>query len=118
MKMKYVIYFLVSFLIVYLFYLLTVVLQKKKMDKFKNSNQIQFFVKRYKLDIDKINIVKFTHLLAISNAFIVATTFTITFLVDNFILQMLVGFLILLPLMLIIYSLIGKYYVRKGCVLK
>lgn len=118
MKVKYVVYFIVSFLIVYLFYLITVVLQKKKMEKFKTSNQIMFFVKRYKLDINKINMTKFTNLLGLSNAFIVSTAFMTTFLVDNFILQLLAGFLVLLPLMIIIYSLIGKYYVRKGCVLK
>ena len=55
--------FIISFLIVYLFYLLTVILQTKKYEKFKKSNQVLYFVKKYKIDINKINMKKFTNLL-------------------------------------------------------
>lgn len=111
-----IIIFLIVFAIIYLFYLISVILQKSKMDKFKKSNQVMFFVKRYNLDVDKIDMTKFTNVLGLANAFIIATAFLSTYLVDNFILQLLVGFLVLLPLMLIVYSLIGKFY--KGSIKK
>ena len=109
-------YFLIAFFLVYLFYLVTVVLQKKRMDKFKTSNQILYFVKRYKLDVNKIDMTRFTNTLGLANAFIVATAFITTFLVDNYLLMLLVGLIVLIPLILIIYHIIGKIYIRKGCV--
>lgn len=110
-------YFLIAFLIVYLFYLVTVVLQKKRMDNFKKSNQVLYFVKRYKLDVNKLNMTRFTNTLGLANAFIVATAFMTTFLVENYILMLLVGFIVLIPLILIVYHIIGKIYIRKGCVI-
>ena len=111
--MNYIIVYLIAFTIIYLFYLFAVVLQKKRMDKFKKSHQIMFFVNRYKLDIDKINIRKFTHLLALVNAFIMATAFIAMYLVDNLLLQFLIGLAVLFPLLLLCYHIVGKIYQRK-----
>lgn len=111
--MNYVVYFLLAFIFVYLFYFLTVVLQKKKYDKFKKSNQVMYFVNRYKIDPDKLNMKTFTNLLGITNAFIIATAFMATFLVQNFILQLVVGLVVLIPLMLLMYHFIGRYYQKK-----
>ena len=75
--MIYFIFFIAAFLIVYLFYFLTVILQKKKYDKFKKSNQVMYFVNRYKLDINKINITLIIHFLMTSllkNSFILNKT--------------------------------------------
>ncbi len=113
----YFIIYLISFAIIYLFYLTTVILQKSKIEKFKKSNQVMFFVKRFNLDLNKINITKFMNVIALSNAFIISTAFMTTYLVKNFVLQLLVGFLTLIPLLVICYSLIGKYYIKKGCVM-
>lgn len=104
--------FIISFLIVYLFYLLTVILQTKKYEKFKKSNQVLYFVKKYKIDINKINMKKFTNLLALSNSLIISIAFSATFLVDNFILQLLIGLIVLIPLIFIFYKLLGNYLKR------
>ncbi|MEG2322019.1 MAG: hypothetical protein RSB71_00820 [Bacilli bacterium] len=112
--MKYLVFFLIGFVIVYLFYLFTVILQTKRMSKFKKSNQVIFFVKKYGLDVDKLNMKKFTNLLGLTNSFIVATAFTATLLVDNFILGMVVGLIVLVPLMLFCYYLLGNYFKKEG----
>ena len=104
--------FIISFLIVYLFYLLTVILQTKKYEKFKKSNQVLYFVKKYKIDINKINMKKFTNLLALSNSLIISIAFCATFLVDNFILLLLIGLIVLIPLIFIFYKLLGNYLKR------
>jgi len=106
------IYFLVSFVVVYLFYLFTVILQKKRYDKFKKSNQVLYFVKIYKLDVDKIDMFKFTNILGLANAFIMGLTFTIICMFENIIIQLLIALVILLPLMFLFYHLIGKYFKR------
>lgn len=111
--MNYVIYFLLAFIIVYLFYFVTVIIQKKKYNKFKKSNQVMYFVRRYKINPDKLNMAVFTNVLGLTNAFIIAAAFVPTFLVNNFILQLLIGLVVLIPLMLITYHIIGKHYQKK-----
>lgn len=112
--MKYMVIFLISFSLVYLFYLLTVIIRKKKTSKFLQSNQVMYFVKRYNLDVNKININQFMQTISITNSFIVSVAFTFTFLTDHFLLGMLIGLVVLIPLMLICYSLIGNYYKKEG----
>ena len=105
--------FIISFLIVYLFYLFTVILQTKKYEKFKKSNQVMYFVNRYKINVNKINMKKFTNILGLTNSLIISIAFTSTFLVENLILQLLVGLIVLIPLIFVFYSLIGNYLKRK-----
>ncbi len=111
--MIYLMAFIISFLFIYLFYFLTVIIQRKKHEKFKKSNQVMYFVKRYKLDINKIDIKQFVNIISVANSLIIAIAFTSTFLVENIFLQLLVGLLVLIPLLLIIYDFIGKYLKRK-----
>ena len=106
--------FVISFLIVYLFYLFTVILQTKRYDKFKKSNQVMYFVNKYKIIIDKLNMKKFTNILGLTNALIISIAFTATFLVENIFLQLLVGLIVLIPLIFIFYGLIGNY-LKKEC---
>ena len=106
--MKYLIIFVVSFILVYFFYLVTVILQSKKINKFKKSNQVMYFVNRYKLDINKIKMKRFMNTIALTNSFIVALAFTATFLNDNIYIGMVIGLIVLIPLMLISYDIIGK----------
>lgn len=112
-RMNYVIYFVLAFVLVYLFYLFTVILQKKKYDKFKKSNQVMYFVNRYKINPNQLNMKVFTNILGLTNALIIATAFIATFLVNNLILQLLVGLIVLIPLMLFMYHIIGRYYQKK-----
>ena len=111
--MIYFIYFIIAFLLIYLFYFLTVILQKKRYEKFKKSNQFMYFVNKYKLDTTKINIKEFIYIISFTNSLIIAIAFIMTFLVENIILQLLIGLIVLIPLILVSYSLIGKYLKRK-----
>jgi len=111
--MKYLISFLVSFIVVYLFYFITVILQKKKYEKFKSSNQVMFFVKRYKLDVKKININKFVKIISFVNSFIIALAFAIATTVSNYLLVLLIGFITIIPLILISYHIVGLYLKKE-----
>lgn len=111
--MDYIIYFLLAFIIIYLFYLFTVILQKKRYDKFKTSNQVMYFVKKYKLNVKKIDIKKFINIISLTNSFIIALSFAAVIKIENNILMLLVGLLILIPLMLLCYHFIGKYLQKE-----
>ena len=72
-----------------------------------------YFVKKYKIDVNKLNMKKFTNILGLTNSLIISIAFTATYLVDNLILQLLIGLIILIPLIFIFYGLIGNYLKRK-----
>lgn len=106
--MNYIIIFLVSFLVVYLLYLITVILNNKKLEKFKTSNQAMYFIKKYKIKVNDNNVKKLANLIALANAFIISLTIVILELVSNYILKVLVAFLLIVPLILILYHFIAK----------
>lgn len=111
--MEYIKWFLIAFIIIYLFYFVTVILQKKKYEKFKSSNQVMFFVNRYKLNVQKLNIVKFIKIISFTNSFVIALTFAIATLVDNYMLMLLIGFVTVIPLMLLSYHIVGLYFKKE-----
>ena len=111
--MKYILVFIISFLIIYLVHYLLIVRRDKGIEAFKKGNQVLFFKKAYNLDLNKLNYKKFAKSLSLTNAFIVAFTVTIIEFIEGNILKLLVGFVILIPLILICYYILGKTYKKK-----
>lgn len=111
--MKQFIIFIIIFIIIYLFYLLFVITRKKSLNRWKNGKEMTYLKYRYKLNLDKINIKPLAHIIGLSNALIISSVVTLISLFDKFFIQMLVGFLTLIPLILIIYHIIGKHYQKK-----
>lgn len=104
---------LVCFVIVYLLYFLLVINNKKKLAKYRNSTEVKFLENKYKVNIKKIEIKTLANIMALVNAFIIATTVSIIGIVDNMFLKLLVAFVVLIPLILIMYSIIGRLLVKK-----
>ena len=111
--MKNFIMFLILFVIVYLFYLIFVISRKKVLKKFPKGKELTFLKYKYKLDYSKFSIKTLAHIIALANAFILSTTVTIIGMFNNFLIQMLVGLIVLIPLILISYSIIGKVLKNK-----
>lgn len=111
--MEYLITFIFCFVIVYLVYSTVVIFRKKGFEKFKTSKQLKFFEIAYKIDFKKINLKSFAQALALTNAFIIAFTCTVIEIFDSLIFKMLVGFVILVPLILLMYKLLGTIYKKK-----
>ena len=99
---KFLYYFSIVFFVVYLFYLFFVILNKKKRDNIFNTNQSKLIIEPDCLDV-----------ICISNSFIVAFTFACSEFFDNYILKLLVCFLILIVLIFVVYRFIGFVYKKK-----
>lgn len=110
---KFLYYFLIVFIIVYLFYLFFVILNKKKRDNIFNTNQGKLIIEPNKIDVSKINKSLFVQIISISNSFIVAFTFACSEFFDNYILKLLVCFVILIVLIFVVYRFIGFIYKKK-----
>lgn len=105
--------FLLCFIVIYVIYYIIVVNRKKGIESFKNGKQLEFFKTVYKLDARKLNIKKFANTMALTNAFIMSITICVMDLIDNLILKMLIGFVLIVVLMLSSYKMLGSYYKKK-----
>ncbi len=114
--MVYIIYFVVTFLIVYLISYLLLVWKKDEYNPNKVPVEVEYMLKKYKLDIKKINYKRMINVISIVGSLDMAIASIIIFQLENIIVQLLVGFLILIPLILISFRILGKYYVKKGYV--
>ena len=111
--MEFLYTFIFCFVVIYLVYFVIVVSRKKGMEAFEKGKQVMYFKNAYGLDLDKLNYKKFANSLALTNAFIMALTITIVCLFDSLIIKLLVAFIILIPLMLVCYYILGKIYKKK-----
>lgn len=111
--MENVIIYIVSFTFIYLIYFFVIINREKKRNLYRKSTEVLYLEKKYKLNIDKINMKELAHLLSLANAFIIANVVLIISFVDSIILKMLLGFVVLIPMIIIVYHLIGTYYKKK-----
>lgn len=111
--MEYLFTFIFCFIIVYLVYYLVVVKRKKGLEAFKKGKQLEFFKNAYHLDTKKLDYKSFAKSLSLVNAFIIASTVTIIEIFDSLVIKLIAGFIILIPLILICYYLLGKKYKKK-----
>ena len=111
--MKILLSFIISFVVIYLFYLLTVILNKKKHEKYMRSRQVMFFVRKYNLDFKKVSFTKIMNIIALTNSFIMSTTIVVLEFVPNLFMKLIVAFACLMVLIMACYKLIGIYIERR-----
>ena len=110
--------FIIVLVLCYLVYLFFVILRKKnkKFNSRKLKQEESYLIAKYNLDFKKINYKKYLHVVSLTNSFIFALTLELVQIVKGLFFQILLGFVILIPLILICYAIIGKYYQKKGMV--
>lgn len=113
--MKFLLEWTIVFIVIYLFYLLFVILRKKKLEKFSENTYIKYLVKLYKLDLKKHDIKKLAHIVSLTNSFVVSTTFIIVINIKNYFLMILLAIVVLIPLQLLAYHVIGKILKKGEC---
>lgn len=111
--MKQLILTLFVFAIIYLAYFIFVICSKSKMEEFGNNVYLKFLIKKFSLNIKKMDLKKMAHIIALCNSFIISFTFFITEIADNFIYKMILGCASLFLLELIVYLLVGKILSKK-----
>ena len=91
--------------------------RKKKVDEAKLPVEIQYLVLRYKLNLGKITYWKLLQLMGVVTSFDLALVVTVVSLVTGTGLQLLLGFVLLIPVLLLSYHFIGLHYKKKGMVI-
>lgn len=102
-----------SFLAIYLLYLFLIIIRKKGLDHFENCTEIMYLKKRYHIKVTAQNRKSLAHTVALSNALVVSLTVLCVGMISNMVLQIVVAMGLLVPMILIIYHIVGKIYQKK-----
>ena len=114
--MKYVIYFISTFLFVYMISYFFIVRKASKKIQKKIPVEVEYLITKYNIDLKKVNYRSFLNTISITGSIIIAITALIIFNIENILLQLLVAFIVIIPLILIGFKLIGEYYKKKGLI--
>lgn len=87
---------------------------KKETKVKKMPAEVEFFVIKYKIDLDKINYRYFLQLMGLVIAFDLGIIATIISYIDELWIQLLVGFVLIIVIVLLSFKLLGNYFKKKG----
>ncbi len=101
-----------SFILVLIIYEIFIV-NKAKKNREKLPVEIKYIVKKYKIDLDKINYNQLLQVMALVSAFDISLIAFVMSLIPNFFMELLIGLIMFVPVIFISYSFIGKRYRKK-----
>ena len=108
-----IIYFVIAYILVLLVYILFINKKRKTYKDGKKQTEINYLVKKFKLDlrVTKYNTVKWA--VTLTNSFIIASTFVLVNNVPSFTLSLIIGFITMIILVYVIYEILGRSLKRK-----
>lgn len=120
--MEYVVFFIVSIILVYLFYNIFVIKKENALNRMKKSKDVLLVCKIGNVDIEKVNFKKFVRLLGLTNGFIISTIGTLVLILGRFItnfnlwiiITIISSIILLVPMIFICYKLLGKKINKEG----
>ncbi len=109
--------FSISFIVMFLIYeILIFRLSKKLLGKETELIEASYLEKKYKLDMKKVNYKKLRNVIAFVSSFDIALIVSIIANLNNFILEILVGFISMVGIILISYHIVYLVYKKKGMI--
>lgn len=114
--MEQVILFIVSFILIFLLYQLFIVNKAKKKNAKDKPIEVKYLINKYKVDLKKADYKQMLQITALISSFDVAVIITIVSFFDRINIQILVAFIIIIPIILISYHIVGCVYRKKGLV--
>lgn len=108
-----VIYFVVSYLIIFLLYSLVINRKKKSYKDATKQMDILYLVNKFKLNTKKTKYNTLKWITNIINPLIISITFIIVTNIKSFILGIMIGFLVMMMLIYLIYEIIGRILKKK-----
>lgn len=114
--------FLLSFIFVFLIYQIFIVRKAKLNGKVKKSKkkkvpiEVTYLEKKYKLNLKKVNYNQLLHIIACVSSFDIALIVLIICLFDNFLLEIIGGFIFTIVIIMLSYHFLYLFYKRKGMI--
>ena len=109
--MEYVSWFLFSFILIYILYY--VIFIRKSRRGVKVPAEAQYLISLYKLDVNLFSYYRFMRIVGLVTSLDIAIIATIVAKVEGIVWQILFGFVAVVPVIILSFLLLGKYYQRK-----
>jgi membrane protein implicated in regulation of membrane protease activity len=109
--MKLLLFFLLDFTVVFLLYYFLFVRNARRNKK--GPQEAQYLINLYKLDIKKFSYKKFLLHVSLVSSFDVALVVLLVTNISGLVWQLLFGLIIVIPVAVISFMLLGKYYKEK-----
>ena len=119
--MKEFILFVLTFIFVLMIYEIFIVSKTKKRkakgkDNGKEPMEVMYLIKRYNLNLNKINYNQLLQIISIVSSFDIAIVVSLIMLPDSFILSIILGFISCIGSILFSYHLVYLFYKKKGMI--
>ena len=88
--------------------------KKGKLKERKMPSEVVVFVKKYNVDLDKLNYRYFLQLMGLVIAFDLSIVITIIGFVHALWLKLLLSFILVIIIVFISFNILGKYFKKKG----
>ena len=90
--------------------------KKKEIDQAKYPSEVELFIYKYKIDLKKVNFRGMLKLLGFVCSLDIAFIVTVLSFIktDNYLILLGIGALLVIPVILISFSLLGRYFKKKG----
>ena len=112
--------FVISFIVVFILYQVFVIRKAKRKKNSKKEAkepfEVTYLVSKYNLDINKVNYNRLLTVVALVSSFDIALVVFIITLFDNFLLEIVVGFISTLIIIFVSYHLVYLVYKKKGMI--
>ena len=114
--MKQFVLFVLIFLFILLIYQMFILKRYKKEKTKKQLSEVNYLIYRYHIDMKKVNYQRLLNVISIVSSLDITVLVAITFLFDSTFIQLLVALLLTVPIVMVSYGFIGRYYKKKGLV--
>ena len=106
--------YMIVFVSVWIIHYFMFVKNKKKYDKKKIPTELLYLQKIYHINPKSINYQKFIYAYSFINTFIISTIYIILmYLLNNWVLRVILGIVLLILMIIICYGILGRYYLKK-----
>ena len=106
--------FLLCFLLVLLVYEIFIVRKAKKNKSKKYPMEVKYLINRYHLNMRKVDYPQLLQIVSLVSSFDIAFIVSVVIIVDSYLWQLLAALVLVLPVILISYHLVGVFYRKKG----
>lgn len=108
---SFIINFIINFVLIYVLYYFLFIRKSRRNEKV--PAEAQFLISSYKLNTKLFSYQKFIRIVGLITSFDISIVTTIISIVDGIVWQILFGFIAVIPVCVISFMLLGKYYKNK-----
>lgn len=115
---KFILSFLSTYVLTFILYQLFFIIpaKKRKRGKKKELLEIRYLIFKYKLDIDKVDYKQLLQIVALVSSFDIALIVSVEMFLVNWLAQILIVFILVIPVFMLSYNLVFKFYKKKGMI--